>query len=392
MNRTTQEKSTGSEFRQNLAQFEFAIIGGGIAGASLAYELAKAGRTIAIFEKETTPGYHSTGRSAAFYAPVYGNHTVRCLTKLSGAFYHSPPSEFCEHPLLSPRGALFVSDQNNEPHLNDLYDSIKDLSADVKLSGREFALSKVPVFLEEGVSACVWDPESYEIDVAALHQSYLKQSKLLGTQLFVGSEIDAIEEIDRGWIIKTQGSEFMVKTIINAAGAWCDQIAKMAGIEGVGLQPMKRSVCIVPVSNEYQIKDWPLVIDVNEAFYFKPEGDSLLISPADETPVEPMDAFTEQLDIATAIEPLSNVINVPLETVSREWAGLRSFVQDKSPVIGFEPGSEKFFWFAGQGGYGIQMADGAARLASSLLMSKPIPKELSKMNFELSAVAVERFR
>jgi D-arginine dehydrogenase len=388
MNRDTRERPVE-------AQFEFAIIGGGIAGASLAYQLAKTGRTIALFEKEATPGYHSTGRSAAFYAPVYGNHTVRCLTKLSGAFYHSPPSEFCEHPLLSPRGALFIADQNNEPQLKDLYNSLKGLSDEVRLLGRDFALEKVPVFKEGSVTACVWDPESHEIDVAALHQGYLKQAKSLGAELFVGSEIDAIEDIqgnDGGWIVKAQGNEFVVETIINAAGAWCDKVAKLAGIEGVGLQPKKRSVCIVPVSTEYQIKEWPLVVDVNEAFYFKPEGDSLLISPADETPVEPMDAFTEQVDLATAIDRVSKVINVPLETVSREWAGLRSFVKDKSPVIGFEPGHKKFFWFAGQGGYGIQMADGAARLASSLLLSKPLPAELNKMNFELSAVTVERFR
>jgi len=184
----------------------------------------------------------------------------------------------------------------------------------------------------------------------------------------------------------------VVKTIINAAGAWCDQVAKLAGIEGVGLQPKKRSVCIVPVSPEYQINDWPLVVDINEDFYFKPEGNGLLVSPADETPVEPMDTYTEQLDLAIAIDRVSKVINVPLERVSHEWAGLRSFVEDKSPVIGYEPGNKEFFWFAGQGGYGIQMAAGAAKLACSILMSKPIPVELNKMNFELSAVTVERFR
>jgi len=176
-------------------QFECAIIGGGIAGASLAYELAKAGRTIAIFEKEATPGYHSTGRSAAFYAPAYGNHAVRCLTKLSGGFYQSPPSEFCEHPLLTPRGTLFIADENSEPQLNDLYNSITNLCVGAKLKGREFALEKVPLLKDGSITACVWDPESQEIDVAALHQGYLKQSKLLGTELFVGSEVKQIEEI-----------------------------------------------------------------------------------------------------------------------------------------------------------------------------------------------------
>jgi len=376
----------------NIVEFEYAIIGAGIAGASIAYELAKAGRTTAILEMEDTPGYHSTGRSAAFYAPVYGNHAVRCLTKLSGQFYKSPPDGFCEHELLTPRGALFIADKNSEKKLLEFYNSVKKLSTNVKLCDLAFALNKIPALKKESVSACVWDPDSQEIDVANLLQGYLKQAKLFGAKLFVNSEIKAIQKDGLDWLITTGKNSYKSTTIINAAGAWCDRVAEIADIKPVGLQPKKRSVCTVPVKNEYEITNWPLVVDINEEFYFKPEGDALLISPADETPVEPMDAYTEQLDLAIAIDRVSKVIDVPLERISHEWAGLRSFVEDKSPVIGYEPGENGFFWFAGQGGYGIQMASGAAKLAASLLLSTPLPSELNEINFELSAVTVERFR
>ena len=371
---------------------EYAIIGAGIAGASVAYELAKKGQSVAILEMEDTPGYHSTGRSAAFYAPVYGNHSVRCLTKLSGSFYENTPTGFCEHSLLSPRGALFIANKESESKLKKFYDDVKGLSNEVKLEAEDFARNKISALKEKSVTTCVWDPTSQELDVAALHQGYLKQAKAFGANLFVDSEVKKIRKSASNWLIETQNNEFSAKVIVNAAGAWCDHIAELAAIERIGLQPKKRSVCTVPVQSKYDTKNWPLVVDINEKFYFKPEGDGLLISPADETLVEPMDAFTDQLDLAIAIDRVSKVIDVPLQRISHEWAGLRSFVSDKSPVIGFEPNEDGFFWFAGQGGYGIQMASGAAKLAASMLLSKPIPSELNKMNFELSSVTTERFR
>lgn len=372
--------------------FDYVIIGAGMAGASIAYELSSKGKSVLLLEMEERPGYHATGRSAALFFESYGNEVVRSLTKFSKHFFQSPPKGFSDYDLLSPRAALFVAKENQLANLDELYTSIRSISAEIIKGDSDFALSKVSKLKLSEVKACVWDPNGWDIDVASVHQGYLKLAKANHVKLVLNANVSSIKKTSEYWEIKTDKSIYCAEVVINAAGAWADKIAQLAGMKSVGLKPKKRTICILPIPKELNIEQWPMVIDVDEQFYFKPEGGHLLISPADETEVEPMDAYTDIMDVAVAVGRVTQILDIEVTRVTHEWAGLRSFVADKSPVIGFDSADEQFFCLAGQGGYGIQMAPGIAKLATALLLDESMPDELDVMGFKLSSVSPKRYQ
>jgi D-arginine dehydrogenase len=343
------------------------VIGAGIAGASVAYELA-AERRVVVLEQEDVPGFHSTGRSAALFSETYGNATVRALSRESRPFLAAPPDGFGEAPLLTPRGALFVGSQAQRPQLEALAADARGAFAWV--SGEE-ALARVPVLKPEAAVAGLYEAGAMDIDVAALHQGYLAGLRRRGGRVATDAGVSELRREAGGWIAVTPAGEFAAPVVIDAAGAWADHVASLAGLAPLGLAPKRRSVAVAP-GPDMPFAGWPLVIDADERWYFKPDAGRLLLSPADEAPSEPLDAQPEDLDIAIAIDRIERATTLTFRRIIRRWAGLRTFAADRTPVCGFDVRADGFFWLAGQGGFGIQTAAALARRAARLIGGTPV--------------------
>lgn len=275
-----------------------------------------------------------------------------------------------------------------ENQLDEVLDEAEGL---VEISPAE-AVTRIPVLRQEAISRVILEPEAADIDVNGLHTGYLRLLKSRGGQLICDARVEHLEYTHGLWQAKTPVGCFSAPVLVNAAGAWADQIAQRAGIAPIGLAPLKRTAAIIPAPAGFQVSDWPLVYDVEDRFYFKPEAGKLLLSPSDETPVEPHDAYAEDLDVAIAVDALEQAVTFKVKRVEHSWAGLRTFAPDRSMVVGFEPSAEGFFWLAGQGGYGIQTAPAMARLAASMIRSNGVPAELSAQNFKSEDVDPARFR
>jgi D-arginine dehydrogenase len=351
------------------------ILGAGMAGASLAAELAPH-RQVVLVEREDQPGRHATGRSAAMFFESYGNATVRALTRASRAFLEHPPAGFAATALLSPRSALFVCDA---PRLDTLRSWLHKPDAPPTL--RELtvaeALAMCPILRPEWLAGAALDASGSDMDVAAIHQGYLRVARQSGARIALDAFETAIERGPRGWRIRTRAGEFEAPVLVNATGAWADAVARQAGVAPVGLQPMRRTAVTLPAPAGVDIRSWPLVIDIDEQFYFKPDAGQLLLSPANEDPMDPCDAAPDEMDVAIAVDRFETATTLPVRKLNHRWAGLRSFVADRSPVAGFDAAADGFFWLAGQGGYGIQMAPALARAAAALLMGQALPEDVA---------------
>ena len=344
---------------------DIVIVGAGMAGASLAAELAGKADVL-LLEAESRPGYHSTGRSAAFLSETYGGPLVQPLTTASRLFLEDPPGDLSAEPFLSDRGALHLADSGGEKVLADL---LGTFGASVKLQplDRSELLLRLPA-LREGWNEGLWEPSCADIDVARLHAFYLGRARAKGARLVTDAEVGAARREEGGWRIETKAGPFAGRILVDAAGAWADRVAAFAGERPLGIQPYRRTIAQLRVDPPAD-PDLPLVIDALGRFYFKPEaGGRLWLSPHDETPCEPCDCAAEEHDVALAIDRLERVINIRVERVEHRWAGLRSFAPDRLPVYGFATGRDDFFWFAGQGGFGIQTAPAAAMIAAALLL------------------------
>lgn len=352
--------------------FDILIVGAGIAGASVAARLARTHR-IAILEREEYPGYHSTGRSAALFSEIYGNGVVRALSRASRDFFYNPPDGFTQHPLVKPRGSLYIARQEQIPHLEDFAHNT-DLAGSIRRMSREEALRTCPALRPDYVAAAVFEDDAADVDVNALHQGYLRQFKNAGGALFVNADVQALAHRDGEWTAQTRDGVFSAPIIVNAAGAWADAVAEKARAMPLKIQPRRRTALLAELPPGVQANTWPMVIDIDESFYLKPDAGLLLISPADETPVPPCDVQPEEIDIAIAVDRVEQATTLNIARIRRRWAGLRSFAPDRSPVIGFDGALPGFFWLAGQGGYGIQTAPAASRLAASLLRGDARPE------------------
>lgn len=370
------------------SQPDILIIGAGIAGASAAAELARTHRVV-LLEGETAPGYHSTGRSAAVFSESYGNWTVRALTRASRDFFHQPPPGFSPYPLLKHRSWLHVAAASQAAVLEEFL-ATEDIAARARRISPEEALTLSPLLRPETAAAGgAYEKDAADIDVDAFHQGYLRVLRQRGGSVLTRAHVTALTHGAGKWRVASTAGNFEAGVLINAAGAWADRVAALAGVAPMGIQPCRRTAALVEISNREISDAWPVTIDIEEAYYFKPDAGLLLVSPADETPVEPCDVQPEELDVAIAIDRLERATRVTVNRVRRTWAGLRSFAPDRTPVIGFDGAAPGFFWLAGQGGYGIQTAPAVAALAAALVRDEPRPPELAR--FDPAAVSPARF-
>lgn len=357
-----------------IASFDVVILGAGMAGASLAAELALE-RKVLLLEVEDEAGRHATGRSAAMFFESYGNETVCALTRASRAFLERPPAGFAETVLMTPRAALFVADAESLPRLDAMLGA-STAAATLRRLDADAALAHVPILRRDRLAGAAYDDSGCDIDVAAVHQGYLRAARRAGAQLVLGArEALPVHEAGR-WVVRTRADAFAAPVLVNATGAWADAVARAAGVATVGLQPKRRTAMTIPAPAGHDIRAWPLTIDVDETVYFKPDAGQLLLSPANEDPMAPCDVVPEEIDVAIAVDRFEALTDQSVRRINRRWAGLRSFVADKSPVAGFDPAADGFFWLAGQGGYGIQMAPALARAAAALLLGRTLPHDI----------------
>src|SRR6185437_3390692 len=366
------------------------VIGAGMAGAAAAAHLSARG-SVVLLEREAQPGYHSTGRSAALFTETYGNLTIRNLTKASRAFYLDRADGFAEHPILTPRGAMLYAPPEQTTALKGAWAEMSPLDPTIRWLGGGAARDLVPALRPDRVEAAILEPEAMDIDVHNLHQGYLRLFRRRGGRIETDAEVIGLSRTGRVWNLVTRAGEFAAPVVVNAAGAWADVVAGMAGLPPVGLQPKRRTAMIVPAPSGFDTQRWPMVIDADETGYFKPDAGKLLVSPADETPVEPQDIQPEELDLAIAIDRLEKATTLKIDRIERKWAGLRSFVPDHTPVNGFDPLAEGFFWLAGQGGYGIMTAEGMAKTAASLIATGALPAEITALGVTADSLGPGRF-
>ncbi len=342
-----------------MSRFDVAIVGAGIAGASLAAKLAPH-RSVLLLEAEDRPGYHSTGRSAAFWTESYGGPGVQPLTTASF-------TALSEGGFLAPRGALHLAEAGGSHAADDFLGAFGGSVVRMERVGRAAIEARIPG-IRSGWDEAVWEPDCHDIEVAALHAHYLREAGAVGAQLRCRAALRKAVWKQDGWEIETGAGSFQAALILDAGGAWADEVARRCGVRPCDIRPYRRSIVQLRVSPDAPA-DLPLVLGLDGSFYFKPEpGGRLWLSPHDETRAQPGDAAPEEIDIARAIERMGEVVDWRVEAVEHRWAGLRSFAPDRLPVIGFAPDAPAFFWFAGQGGFGIQTAPAAAALASSLVL------------------------
>lgn len=360
----------------------FAIIGGGIAGASLAYHLAEAlgsGKDIKIFEREDRPGYHSTGRSAAVYTETYGPPVIRALTAGSRQFFDTPPDGFASHDLLHPLGLLLAGTESARPQAEKIYTDCRALTPNVAfLEGSQIS-DLVPVLKPEWTAVGVHEPDAMSMDVAALHEGYLRGFKAMDGEIIVDAEIMSIQKTPSGWTLETKAGTWTSEVTVNAAGAWADEIASMAQLSPLGLQPKRRTAIVFQGPDDLPDTGWPMVNDVQETFYFKPDAGRILASPEEETPMPPCDVQPDEIDIAITVDRLQTATTFDIKRIDNKWAGLRSFFPDGVPCAGVDAADDSFFWLAGQGGYGITTSDAMARLSTAMLLGKDTPSDLIDM-------------
>jgi D-arginine dehydrogenase len=345
---------------------DVAIIGAGIAGTSLAEALASH-LDVLLLEAEVQPGYHSTGRSAAFWSETYGGPLVQPLTSASGPFLASPPSNFSESGFLAPRGALYIGTAADSSSAIVHEKTFEKSGVRIERLRPDEIASYVPG-LKQDYCEALWEPECCDIDVAALHAAYLRVAKRKGAKLHCRARMEKAAYRAGAWDVSTDAGQYRARLLVNAAGAWADDVAKRALVNPIGIQPFRRTMVQLAITPGAP-PDLPLVIGLDGSFYFKPDtGGKVWLSPHDETPWPACDVAPEELDVAKAIDRLEDVVDWKIDRLEHKWAGLRSFAPDRLPVIGRDSNMPDFFWLAGQGGFGIQTAPAIAQLAASMIV------------------------
>ncbi len=353
-------------YRMNVHHSDALVIGAGIAGASSAAHLA-ADRRVALIEAEEVAGYHTTGRSAAIWIQNYGPPDAQALTGLSRAFFEAPPPGFTETPLMSRRPVLNVAPPEQEAHLRRVLAEGLGLR---EISVAE-ARALLPALRPDYAVAAAIEDDAFDMDVAALHQGFLRQMRARGGYLALRSRAGRIERRDGAWRVEVSGGDvFIAPVLVNAAGAWGDEVARIAGVAPLGLQPKRRTGIIIDPA-PWQPADWPLIGDVDHTWYARTEARTrLMVSPADETDMDPQDIQPDELDIAIGIDRMQQALDIEVRHVERSWAGLRSFLPDRSLGIGWDAAADGFLWCVGQGGYGIQTSPAAGRLVADLVAGR----------------------
>ncbi|GAB6054379.1 FAD-dependent oxidoreductase [Magnetospira thiophila] len=364
------------------------IVGAGIAGASLGHALA-AHRRILLLERESHPGYHTTGRSAAFFTETYGNRVVRALSRASRAFFDGPPADFSDVPLWRPRPAVQAGREDQRDLVEALFETSRDLTDSLSLIDAPEIERRFPPLRKGYAVRAVLDSAAMELDVHAIHQGYLRSLRRQGGQLLCDAEVRSLTRQEGHWCIDIPGRTLRAPILVNAAGAWGDHLATLADAPPSNLTPLRRTI-VVYDRPEPAPDSWNLYLDVSEAFYLKPESGGILCSPCDETPSPPCDAQPEELDVALAVARAEQATGTPITHIRRKWAGLRTFAPDRTPVVGYDPNRAGFFWLVGQGGFGIMTSPALGRAAAALLCAQPIPQDLQDLGVRAADLAPGR--
>jgi D-arginine dehydrogenase len=368
-------------------EFDFIVVGAGIAGASAAAHLA-AHHKVLILEMEDRPGYHTTGRSAASYEPNYGPLPMLALTRASSDFFMNPPEGFTDAPIFSPRGSFFFQPADQEKEMDYLLSN----SAGLQEYSEAETKALYPILRPGYATRFFFDDSTGDLDVDLLHRGYLRMFKNSGGTILNNAPVQAIERSGGQWVAKTPVGSFSAPTVINAAGAWGDLVAQMAGVQPVGLIPKRRSIGVVPVSGYDGFEKWPMVTDAAETWYAKPQSGKMIVSSADVTPVEPHDAYADDMAIAEGVERMMNATTFEVTHLDHSWGGLRTFAPDKNPVVGFDPHTDGFFWLVGQGGYGIQSSPALSRAAAALAQRQLLPDDILAAGLDITHIHPERLR
>lgn len=375
-----------------MREFDVAVIGAGIAGASLGWRIAGE-RSVVLLEQESQPGYHATGRSAAMFMESYGPPMVRALTRASRAFYESPPAGFTEQPLLAPRGALYVASHEHAALLDTTRAALEASGSHVERLDAPAALAMAPCLRPDELHGALYERDAQDIDVSALHQGFLRGFRAQGGELRTSARVQAARREGDGWVLTlADGSALRAAVVVDAAGAWADEVGALFGARRLGLVPRRRSAFTFPAPEGVPVARWPAVVGITEDWYFKPDASLLLGSPANADDTVPHDVAPEELDIATGIWRIEEATTLKIRRPKATWAGLRTFAPDGEIVIGWDDACPGLFWLVGQGGYGIQSAAGASELAAALLLRQPLPETLRAQGVDPGAVAPARLR
>ena len=370
-----------------MEKYDVIVIGGGIAGASAAYELA-AGRKVVVLERESQPGYHATGRSAALFHDTYGKGAVVKLTRASRGFYEKPPAGFAEVPLLTPRGVLIFGREDQRAKLEASQRESEKAGVSAILVTPEQAVALVPVLRPDYIAVAVHEPAVMDLDAHAIHQGFLKGLRQRGGRVVTDADVTALKRSGADWVVDSSAGSFAAPVVVNAAGAWGDEIARLAAVRPVGLSPKRRTAFMVATDHDARL--WPAAIDADEAFYIKPDAGQLLASPANEDAMPPHDVQAEEMDIAIAIDRIETATTLRVRKIGRKWAGLRPFVGDRVMVAGYDDAAPGFFWLVGQGGYGFQTGPALARATAALVAGKDLPDDMKALGLTAQDLSPSR--
>ncbi|WBY03564.1 FAD-binding oxidoreductase [Ramlibacter tataouinensis] len=370
---------------------DFLVIGAGIAGASVGYWLAPHGKAM-LLEREAQPGYHTTGRSAALFMESYGTRQVRLLTTASRAFLEAPPAGFSEHPLLSPRGAMMVAAHGQDAELQAHWEVLHGMSPHGRLLDAQQACELTPALRQERLLGAVYEPDAADMDVHAIHQGFLRGIRRAGGSVVPDAEVRSLQRSGGVWQVRAGDATWEAPVVVNAAGAWCDVLGRMAGARPIGLQPCRRAAFIFAPPAGCDASHWPMTAGVSEDWYIKPDAGMLLGSPANADPVEPHDVQPEELDIAIAIDRIQTMTTLEIRRPTRTWAGLRSFVADGDLVGGWDEQAPGFFWCAAQGGYGIQTSPAMGQACAALVLGQALPAHVAATGLTADMLSPARLR
>lgn len=359
----------------SISEADVIVIGAGMAGASVAYFMAPHARVL-VLEREQHAGMHSTGRSAALFSETYGSAQVRALTRAARPFFEQPPAGFAAQRILTPRGTVIIGNENQVDAVQAMYEEMASLTRGLSMVDGRWLLETVPVLRPEAAHVGLYEPGSSDIDVNELHQGFLRGLRAQGGRLRTSVAIRSIERGPGHWFVDAGDESFRAPLLVNAAGAWVDEVAALAGVAPIGITPKRRSAFLFEPPPQVDSTHWPFVTDVEESFYFKPDAGLLLGCPANADPVVPHDVQPEELDIALGIHRIEEATTMTIRRPTRTWAGLRSFVADGDLVGGFAPDAAGFFWVAAQGGYGIQTSAAMGETCANLALSRPLPSHL----------------
>jgi D-arginine dehydrogenase len=368
---------------------DFIVVGGGIAGASVAYELSTRG-SVVLLEMESSPGYHSTGRSAAVMSENYGPAFWSRLVTASRSFLEAPPAGFSATPLVTPRGALFLARESEEAELRRQGEALVRRGASVEIMTPNDALRHCPVLKETEFTLALYEPDCKDVDTNALLTGYLRAFRSRGGQLFTNAQAEKLTHSNGLWTVSTAKGNFEARIIVNAAGGWVRQVANFAGLPDRNVVPFRRTALTFDAPAGSDIRRWPMTFDVAETFYFKPEAGRIMVSPVDMAPSEPCDAQAEELEVAIAIDRIHKFTSMNVRAVRHKWGGLRTFAPDHEPVIGPDPDEPSFIWLAGQGGNGVMAAAASARLAAAFAAGEGVPGDLSAVGITAENVSPGR--